>query len=261
MSRLFEKLKKYTMTETQPIGFGVTKVVTKLRPLLIARLTSQDIGNLAGQLVGADAIIILVSNKGQVTNTKKELNGTTENTIWGGWLKDDAAEVAQMVHEAGGDFVVFNSAITPLILLENKELGKVLAVDVSLESDLLRAVASIPADVVLAVGEALESPILSWQHLMSIQRLADFIRQPLLVPVSSKISATELEVLWGSGVAGVVVELSGKESMASFGELREVIDGIEFSSRRRDKTGAVLPKSIPYSNEAAIMPDEESEDE
>ena len=261
MSRLFEKLKEYTMTETQPMGFGVAKVIAKLRPLLIARVTLQDVGNLTGQLVGADAVIVLISNKRPVTDTIKGLDSIAENTVWGGCLEDGAVEVAQKVYEAGGDFVVFNAAITPLILLENEELGKVLTVDVSLEGDLLRAVAAIPADVVLAVGEALEGPIFSWQHLMSIQRLADFIRQPLLIPVSLKISATELEVLWGSGVAGVVVEVSGKESVASLRELRELIDGIEFSSRRRGKTGAVLPKPTPDSGKAAIMPDEESEDE
>ena len=126
---------------------------------------------------------------------------------WGGWLKNiDQGGIKQMA-KAGCDFVVFPAANTSLALLQNDEIGKILEVESSLNEGLLRAVNELPIDAVLIAGEQEGEYFLTWHHLMLFQRFADLLTKPLLVSIPPNVTANELQVLWGVGVDGAVIEV------------------------------------------------------
>ena len=248
MSRLLEKIKECTRAEAQPMGFRVARKAGRLRPILIARIVSAGVKNIKERLAGADAIIAPASAKGI-----REIKDAAAGIIWGGWLEDgDADEVSK----SGGDFVVFKAEEMPLALLGNKEIGKVLLADVSAEGGLLRAVSGVPVEAVLASGGLLEGASLTWQKLLYLQRLADFIKQPLLASVPLEVSEEELKALWGSGVVGLVVELSGQEPVGSLSELRKLVDGIDFTASKKERGSAVLPRMAAEPEKAEAAPTE-----
>jgi len=249
MSRLLEKIKECTSAEAQPMGFGAARRASRLCPVLIARLASDSIGSLKERLDGADAIIA-------PAGALKKMKDAAPEAIWGGWLAGEAGDEAGDAAEAGGDFLVFHAEQTPLTLLENKDAGRVMLADVSAEGGLLRAISGVPADAVLAGGEPLEGNSLSWQKLLYLQRLADFVKQPLLAPVPLDITEKELETLWGSGVVGMVVELTGREAADSLGKLRKMLGGMDFSAGKKGKGAAVLPRLAPEPEPSKAPPTE-----
>ena len=247
MSRLLEKIKECTRAEAQPMGFRVARKAARLCPILIARLAATGIKDLKERLAGADAVIVPAS-----AQAAREIKEAAAGIVWGAWLDGEMDEVS----EGGGDFVVFRAEETPLTLLENVDISKVLLADVSAEGGLLRAVSGVPADAVLASGEALDGPSLTWQKLLYLQRLADFIKQPLLAPVPLNANGDELKVLWGSGVVGMVAEINGQEPVGSLGKLRKLVDATDFIISKKEKGSAVLPRLAAEPEKAEAVPTE-----
>ncbi len=134
-------------------------------------------------------------------------------------------------------------------------MGRVLAVETSIDEGLLQTVAELPADAVLVYGKPLEEAFLTWQHLMLVQRFAALVTQPLLVPVPSGVTAKELQVLWETGIDGVVVEIVPGQAVGRLKELRQAIGGLTLPSKGwRGRTEAILPGVAP---EAAEFIEEE----
>jgi hypothetical protein len=163
--------------------------------------------------------------------------------------------------KVGCDFVVFPATNTPLAVLQNDEVGKILEVEASLNEGLLRAANELPIDAVLIVGEEREDYFLTWQHLMLFQRFADLLTKPLLVSIPSKVTAGELQALWEAGVDSVVVEVGAGQPQDRLKELRQIIDKLAFPSpRRREKVEALLPH-IGREPDIATTEEEEEEEE
>ena len=258
MSRFIEKLKQVSQGAAQPIGFRTAPSAARLRPLLVARLAGPDIADLAGRLAGADAALVPISQEGPGTESLKKIYKSAGDIIWGGWLKGAVPKAVKQATSAGGDFVVFTAADTPLSLLENDELGKVLAVEASLDEGLLRAIAGLPADAVMVYGESLKGSMLTWRHLMLFKRFASLVAQPLLVPVPAAVSAKDLQTVWEAGVMGVVVEVTDKQPLNRLKELRRLIDGLTPpSSRKRGEMQAVVPGVTAEAGPASFEEDEE----
>ncbi|MBA7693114.1 hypothetical protein ES703_101690 [subsurface metagenome] len=90
---------------------------------------------------------------------------------------------------------------------------------------------------------------------MIFQRFADLLAKPLLTSVPSSVTASELQVLWGAGVDGVIVEVGVDQPEERLKELRQAVDNVTFSSkRRRGKTEALLPY---VTEELGIVAEEE----
>jgi len=174
--------------------------------------------------------------------TLREMSQAVPDIPWGGWLRNiDRGGIKQMA-KAGCDFVVFPAANTPLALLQNDEMGKILEVESSLSEGLLRAVNELPIDAVLIAGEQEGEYFLTWHHLMLFQRFADLLTKPLLVSILPSVTANELQVLWEVGVDGVVIEVGAGQPADKLKELRQLIDRLAFpSQRKRGRAEALLP--------------------
>jgi len=242
------------------MGFKAAQPVSQ-RPkmLLLASLAQADIDNLADYVAGADAGLLRVPELSSGTKILQKVLQVVPDIPWGGWLGGSQGEIKQIA-KAGCDFVVFSAANTPLTILQGDEAGKILEVEASLNEGLLRAVDELPVDAVLITGEQEGEYFLTWHHLMLFQRFAHLLSKPLLVSAPSNITANELQILWGAGVTGVVVEIKLGQPAEKLRELRQEIDKLIFPPQRRGgKVEALLPPKIGGETSTVAEAEEEED--
>ncbi len=260
MSKFIDKLNQVSQTGSQPMGFGRAQPVSeKPKILLIASLTEASVGGLANYVVGADAGLLRIPKLSSGAKTLKEMSQAVPDIPWGGWLRNIDQGRIKQIARADCDFVVFPAANTPLALLQNDEIGKILEVESSLSEGLLRAVNELSIDAVLIAAEQEGEYFLTWHHLMLFQRFADLLTKPLLASIPSNVTANELQALWKAGVDGAVIEVGVGQSADRLKELRQTIDKLAFpSQRKRGKAEALLPH---IDSEVSIVAEEDEEEE
>ncbi len=258
MSRLIDKLNRLSRAESQPIGFRATQLASpKPRVQLIASLAQERVESLVDYTAGADAGLLRISKLSSSTKALQKISQAVPDIPWGGWRQDSGPGDMKRLLKAGCDFVVFPATNTPLAILQNDEVGKILEVESSLDEGLLRAANKLSIDAVLITGEQREGYFLTWQHLMLFQRFADLLTKPLLVSIPSKVTSGELQALWEAGVDGVVIEVSAEQPQDRLKELRQVIDKLAFPSPGKcEKAEPLLPR---ISQEPSIVTAEEEE--
>ncbi len=260
MSRFIDKLNRLSQAEPQPIGFRIKQPASpRLKIQLVASLTQEHVESLADYVAGADAGLLRISKLSSGTKALQRIAQAVSDIPWGGWLQGSGLGGIKQMMKVGCDFVVFPATNTPLAILQNDEVGKILEVEASLNEGLLRAANELPIDAVLIVGEEREDYFLTWQHLMLFQRFADLLTKPLLVSIPSKVTAGEIQALWEAGVDSVVVEVRVEQPQDRLKELRQVIDKLAFPSpRKREKVELLLPH---IGQEPGIVTTEEEEEE
>ncbi len=260
MSRFIDKLNQVSRVVPQSLGFRRAQPVSgKPKILLIASLAQASVGGLTDYVAGADAALLRIPKLSSRAKTLKEMSQAVPDIPWGGWLRNIDKGGIKQTARAGCDFVVFPAANTPLALLQNDEIGKILEVESSISEGLLRAVNKLSIDAVLIAGEQEREYFLAWHHLMLFQRFADLLTKPLLASIPSNVTANELQALWEAGVDGVVIEVGDRQPANRLKELRQVIDKLVFpSQRKRGKTEALLPH---IAREASIVTEEDEEEE
>ena len=258
MSRFIDKLKQVSQATPRPLGFRAAPSASlKPKMQLIASLAQAD--SLADYVTGVDAGLLPISELSEGAEALQKISQVVTDIPWGGWLRGiNQGGIKQLV-KLGCDFVVFPAANTPLAAAQNDEVGRVLEVEASLSEGLLRAVNGLPVDAVLIAGEREKDYSLTWRHLMLFQHFANLLTKPLLVSIPLKVTASELQALWDAGVDGVVVEVGVGQPAKRLEELRQAIDRLRFSSRRkRGKTEVLLPY---VGGEEKVITEEEEEEE
>ncbi|MFC2034875.1 hypothetical protein ACFLUJ_02000 [Chloroflexota bacterium] len=260
MSRFIDKLKRLSRTETQPMGFRTAQPVsTEHKMQLVASLAQESNESLIDYVAEADAGLLRISKLGSGAKALQKISEDVSDIPWGGWLQDGSVgEIKQMI-KAGCDFLVFQAARTPLAILQNDEVGKILEVEISLSEGLLRAANELPIDAVLVKGEQSDGYSLTWQHLMTFQRLATLVTKPLLVSIPSRVTPGELQALWETGVDSVVVEVTVGQSKDRLRKIRRVIDKLVYPLPRRDER---IKPMLPYISTATgtLITEEEEEE-
>jgi hypothetical protein len=257
MSKLIDKLNQVAEAVPKPMGFRAAQAVSaKPKILLIASWAeASNTGRLADYTAGADAVIITKTGSG--ARTLQKIAQSLPDIPWGLWLGDINSQEIKQTAEAGGDFVAF-PASAALALPEDDKVGKILQVEASLSEGMLRTINGLPVDAVLIASESEEKVLLTWHHLMLFHRFADLLTKPLLVSIPLNTTADELQVVWKTGVDGVVVEAGTGQPAGSLKELRQTIDKLTFPSRQRKKVEALLPR---VAEETATETEEEEEEE
>ena len=259
MSKLIDKLNQVAEAAPKPMGFRAAQAVsTKPKILLIASWAeASNTGRLAEYTAGADAV--LVNKTGSGAKAFQKIAQSIPDIPWGLWLGENGSKEITPMSEAGGDFVVF-TASAALSLPKDDKVGKVLQVETSLSDGLLRTVNELPVDAVLIASEPEEKALLTWHHLMLFQRFDNLLTKPLLVSIPPKVTADELQVLWKTGIDGVVVEIGTGQPAGRLKELRQIIDKLTFPSRQRKKVEALLPRVAKETSTAAEEEEEEEEE-
>jgi hypothetical protein len=255
MSKFIDKLNQVSRGVPQPMGFRAERVAPKPKILLIASLTQGNVDRLADYVAGADAGLLPISNLSSGIKTLKEMRQIVPDIPWGGWLRDIGRGGIKQKAKIDCDFLVFPAANTSLAILQNDKVGRILEAEASLSEGLLKAAGELPVDAVLIAGEPAKDGFLTWRHLMTFQRFASLLAKPLLVAVPSGVTANELQVLWGAGVDGVIIEVGGDQPVERLGELRRAVDKLTFPWRHKGgKREALLPYT---SGERDIAAEEE----
>jgi hypothetical protein len=153
----------------------------------------------------------------------------------------------KQLKDAGCDFIVFPAESTPLGIIEEEAMGKVIEIDTTISDPLLRSIVELPVDAVLVSVVRGKENSLTWSDLMILQKFGGFPKKPLLAQIPSKVSSAELEVLWEAGVMAVITE-------GDIDKLRKTIDKADFTKvRKRDKDKPVIRR---ISNQNDVDEDE-----
>jgi hypothetical protein len=222
-------------------------------------LAQEDVEHLTDYVSGADAGLLRISKFSSGAKALQKISQAVSDIPWGGWLQGSGLREIKQITKAGCDFVVFPATNTPLAILQNDEVGKILEVEALLGEGLLRAANGLPIDAVLVADIQIENDFLTWQHLILFQRFTDLLDKPLLVSIPSEVTAGELQALWEAGVDSVIVEVRVEQSQDRLKELRQVIDKLVFPSlHRREKAEPLLPR-ISIETDIATAEEEEEE--
>lgn len=259
MSRFIDKLNRLSRAEYQPIGFRVAQQASlKPKIQLVASLAQDNVEHLADYVAGADAGLLRISKPSSGAKTLQKVSQALSDIPWGGWLQGGSPREMERMRKVSCDFVVFPATTTPLAILQNSEVGKILEVEASLSEGLLRAANELTIDAVFIANTQGEGYFLTWQHLMLFRRFADLLTKPLLVSVPSNVTAGELQALWEVGINGVVIEVKIGQPQDRLKELRLVIDKLTFPSlRKREKVEPLLPHIGGETNIATAEEEEE----
>ena len=261
MSRFIDKLNRLSRTESQPIGFRTKEAAsTRLKMQLVVSLAQENVDVLADNMIGADAGLVRISKLNSGVKALQKISQEVSDIPWGGWLPGGGQGKIKQITRVGGDFVVFSAINTPLSILQNDEVGKILEVEASIGEGVLRAVNELPVDAVLIADEQKEGYFLTWQHLMLFRRFADLLTKPLLVSVPLKVTVGEFQTLWGAGIAGVVVEVTAEQPYDRLKKLRQAIDKLIFPSPgKREKVEPLLSHVSGESGRVTTEKEEEAE--
>jgi hypothetical protein len=249
VSQFIDKLKQ-VLTGGPPMGFRATVAkASKPRMLVVVAVAQGDAGRLAGIVAGADAGLLSMAKLSSGAKALQQASEAVPDIPWGGWLREAGKEG---IGKVAADFIVFTAERTLLAMLDDKEPGKILEVEPSLEPGLLKAVDDLPVDAVFATGG--DEPLLTWRDLMLFQRCANILNKPLLVSVPPQVTAAELGALWRVGVRGVVVQAGAEGRIA---EIRQMLDKLP-SPPAGKKVEPLLPR---IGGGTGVVSEEEEEEE
>lgn len=140
------------------------------------------------------------------------------------------------------DFVVFdvNLPVRSLAGNEPESVGRVLRLDTSIETGLLRAVNSLHPGIEAVIVD-LRVPALTVETLMHCRRVADFTGQPIIALTVANLSAAELTSLREAGVRCLVMP-SGTPA-AEISSTIDIIRELPRPEKKKHSKGiAVVPR-------------------
>jgi hypothetical protein len=262
MSKLLEKLERISNDGGQPMGFGAVVSRTKISPMLT--VASVPAGN--AQLIsiaakeGADALLLTVENLEKDSKTLAKMNRAKAEIPWGVFLEKVAKEDIGQLIELGCDFIVFDPAQTQAAVLMEEKIGKVLRIDTSLPENLAKAINRLQVDVVLLNPVGGGETAFTVYQLMVLERLAVNTGKYVLMTMPPGLSTGDIEILWGLGARGVVVDMTLEQPEQRLSQVKEAIRQIPATHKKsREKFRATLPASIAPSEKPAPEEDEDEE--
>jgi hypothetical protein len=249
MSQLIDKLKRATEGAAPALGFRTSAATSRPAPLLLVARVAGPQGVKALVAAGADALLVTAPDAGLVGEVVKAASGVPCGAI----LERPDRQQLAAIKEAGSDFVVFSASTSPLAVLKQEGMGKVLKVPPDPEMLGLRGLDGVGVDAVLLEGDEGQG-FVSVQYLMVCRFLGDVLRKPLLAGVPPRVDGDDVATLWETGVDGLVLETDG----AGLKQLRQVVNALPATGRRRKGREAAL---LPRLSEGVPMPMEEEEDD
>ena len=154
-------------------------------------------------------------------------------------MSDAAAKSWQ---EAGADLIVFTMENTGLSAVTNKDMARVLAVDLKTPPEDLRDINRLPVDAVL-VSLVGDPTLWALQDLADLARVSGRVGKHLLLQVFGIPAAEALETLRDAGVIGLVVKLSAGEELIK-GLKESLLNMSRPGADSRSRSAAILPGSV-----------------
>ncbi|MFA5375282.1 MAG: hypothetical protein WC455_05945 [Dehalococcoidia bacterium] len=243
MSKLLEKLEHISKGNSKPLGFAAAAAKSKpVNMVIIAAVDDNDKAAVTAAKEYADAILV---NSIAVKNIASK-----SGLPWGAPISELAA-----IKESGCDFILLNTDDSPIALLQEEKLCRIIEIDPAMPDGLIRATNQLPVDIALISGDT----SISMKRLIACQHIANMIGKYLIVRIPLEISGDELREIWEIGMTGVVVPVTG-DAKKGLAALRQAVDDLPASRRKRSsKTNVSIPQIAPAAPVADEEPDEEDE--
>jgi hypothetical protein len=243
VSKLLEKLDHISKGNSKPLGFAAAAAKSKLANMvIIAAIDDNDKTAVTSANEYADAILM--------NSLSGKANASKSNLPWGAPANEPLA-----IKDSGCDFILLNTQDSPVSLLREDKLCRIIEIDPALPDGLIRATNQLPVDIALIAGDT----ALSMKRLLTCQHIANMIGKYLLLRIPPEISSGDLRELWEIGITGVVVPIKG-DGKKELSALRQAVDALPASRRKRSsKTNVSIPQIAPAAPVADEEPDEEDE--
>jgi hypothetical protein len=205
-------------------------------------------------------LLLTVENLEKDSKTLAKMNRAKAEVPWGVFLEKVSREDVGQLIELGCDFVVFDPARTPAAVLMEEKIGKVLRIDASLPESLAKAINRLQVDAVLLNPAGEEGTAFTVHQLMVLERLTGNTGKYVLMTMPPGLSASDIEILWGLGARGVVVDMTLEQPEQRLSQVKEAIQQLPTTRKKsKEKFRATLPASIAPSEKAAPEEDEDEE--
>jgi hypothetical protein len=250
MSKFIDKLKQ--ISQPLPAGMGFRQNNQKVsRPKIqLVALVQRPHENLINKLSAADAVISEVVQK-------------SDEILWGFRSENGSLQEIDKAIEAGADFIVM--PIDAEILPPDKKTGKVSQLDTSITDIQIRALNDLPLDAVLIVENITSDSRITWQKLIQLRRFTSILPKPVLVFIQADMTGAELQIIWETGVSGVVLEIKTASDVDTMAKLRELIDGLKPPSpKKRERVTPFIPQgagAVPQTEEPDEGDDDDDDDD
>ena len=257
MSKLIDRLEKVGQHAPIPLGFSAASRRDEPAPemVVIGRATSEDLAK-KPDLAEANVYAILVSGdrwEGRVFN---RVTKSLRERVWGVAVSGIDQDQAGKLQEKGCDFLVISAHDTAAGVLNNEELGKLLAVGPGLDEEVARAIQELPIDGALYSPEEPLLP-LTVQKLIDVQIVRGLLDKSFVVAAPPDMGRTELQAFRDAGIGGLVVELSSTDAIT---RMNEAIADLPRRKTRPASRDAMVPH--PFSGLGThVHGDEEQDDD
>jgi hypothetical protein len=246
VSKLLDKLEQIAKGYTKPLGFASAASKSKAANMVIvAAIDDSDSAAANTAAECADAVLVN-SLAGKSVTGKAKLP-------WGIYIEKASEKQLAGIKDSGCDFILLNTQDSPIAPLQEEKLCRMIEIDPAMPDGLIRAVNQLPVDIVLIDGDS----SVSMKRLLACQHAANMIGKHLLARVPLTISKGELRELWETGMAGVVVSVTG-DSKKGLSDLRQAVDALPAARRKRaSKTSATIPQIASSDSSEEEEPDED----
>ncbi|MCL5265122.1 MAG: hypothetical protein M1343_08025 [Chloroflexi bacterium] len=273
-SKFCRRLHDVSVGFTPSIGFKAVQAPPPPALLLAVVLPSIEVDLATAAIqAGAEALLVRVSVQDDVA---KEMNRLRDVLIAAGdrpcgivpvGISEHEIENIRQLQTMGFDFVVVSSHDSPKILsLEG--LGKVIVVDHTIDTELVRTINELDVD---AVEVSLARPENFGKHfsirdVMHYKLLRMLLRKPIVVRGERSIRPEDISILRDIGVECLVIDgtVTGGDSKAIKDATLTYHEAIsKLGPRVRKKRGEmapVLPQVKPGMGSSVAEPDDEPDD-
>jgi len=227
MSKLSKKIRASGRAEPAPLGFAAVAPQTRQDSLLCGVRLRDPAAAAGAASKGADFVILEDVARSKVKSVAK-----VDASV--GVAGDFDSDALAALVKSGVDFVVLAGPGADAAPLANESVGRVMVLDSELEDTYLRLLGDLGLDALVVAAP--ESP-LTVERLLAVRRLSALARTPLLANAKPDIDAKSLELLRDSGVAGIVLDDTGK-----LAALKKRIAALPARGRRKENhADAVIP--------------------
>ena len=257
MSKLIERLEKAGLDAPIPIGFGPVSRRGEAAPaiMLVGQVTPEELAE-NPYLAKAQVDAFMVSVSSWKVSIFDSIVAAVGERIWGVRANALDGKQAGRLKKSGCDFIVFNADDTAAEVLNDDDLGKLIAVGHDLTEETARAIHELPIDGVLFSPTEDLRP-LTVQKLIDIQLVRGLVDKPFVMTTASTLGPPELESLRGMGVDGLVVEAS---SMKAIAKTKEAIANLPRRKARATSRDVLLPHPMTGLETASQESEEEGDD-
>jgi hypothetical protein len=250
LSKFIDMLSKVDEQAPAPMGFGMRDRDRRAANALAIAGTTAPSGLTKAKAAAKTVDAVLLTSTDKDEKTLDKAASKLKDGLWGVRGRAVSADQARHLAEAGCDFIVFDAEGTSAALLDIEDLGKIVTAGDHLDEDTARSIAGIPIDAVLYTPDELDLP-LTVGALLAISRVRGLLDLPYIMAVSEAITGDDIAALRNVGIAGLVMDLSAPDEIAS---TAKAIASLPKRKNKPSRSSALVP------HVAADQPQEFDED-